>query len=92
MNKRVEWHTQSEFTVKTSDLVWVIEPDSPRGYYPLARTVKLHYGQDGCSRSDLVKIATRELTRPTVKLARVLPFSGAEILLRKNNLEYKCRK
>ena len=41
LNKRVKWHTHSEFTLKTGDLVWVIEPDSPRGYYPLARIVKL---------------------------------------------------
>ena len=27
VNKRVKWHTQSDFTLKTGDLVWVIEPD-----------------------------------------------------------------
>ena len=76
LNKRVKWHTNSEFTLKTGDLVWVIEPDSPRGYYPLARIVKLNYGQDGCARSALVKTATREVTRPTVKLAPVLQGGG----------------
>ena len=40
----------SDFTLKTGDLVWVIELDSPRGYYPLARIVKLNYGQDSFSR------------------------------------------
>ena len=78
LNKRVKWHTHSDFTLKTGDLVWVIEPDSPRGYYPLARIVKLNYGQDGCARSALVRTATREVTRPTVKLAPVLPSSGGE--------------
>ena len=58
--------------------MWVIEPDSPRGYYHLARSVKLNYRQDGCARSALVKTATREVTRPTVKLAPVLPYSGGE--------------
>ena len=76
LNKRVKWHTHSDFTLKTGNLVWVIEPDSPRGYYPLARIVKLNYGQDGCARSALVRTATREVTRPTVKLAPVLPSSG----------------
>ena len=76
LNKRVKWHTHSDFTLKTGDLVWVIEPDSPRRYYPLARIVKLNYGQDGCARSTLVRTATREVTRPTVKLAPVLPSSG----------------
>ena len=56
--------------------MWVIEPDSPRGYYPLARIVKFYYGKDGCARSTLVKIATREVTRPIVKLAPVLSSSG----------------
>ena len=34
LNKRVKWRTPFDFTVKTGDLVWVIEPDSPRRYYP----------------------------------------------------------
>ena len=76
LNKRVKWHTHSDSILKTGDLVWVIEPDSPRGYYPLARIVKLNYGQDDCARSTLVKTATREVTRRTVKLAPVLPSSG----------------
>ena len=58
--------------------MWVIEPDSPRGYSPLARIVKLNYGQDGCAQSALVKTATREVTRPTVKLAPALPSSKGE--------------
>ena len=49
LNKRVKWHTQSDSTLKTGDLVSVIEPDSPRGYYPLARIVKFYYGKDGCT-------------------------------------------
>ena len=66
LNKRVKWHIHSDFTLKTGDLVWV------------ARIVKLNYGQDGCARSTLVKTETREVTRPTVKLAPVLPSSGGE--------------
>ena len=72
------WHTHFDFTLKTGDLVWVIEPDSPRGYYPLARIVKLHDGPDSCAGSALDNTATRELTRATVRLALVLFSSGVE--------------
>ena len=76
LNKRVKWHTHSEFTLKTGDLVRLIELHNLRGDYPIARILKLHYGLDGCARPALVKTAARELTRPTVKLAPVLYFSG----------------
>ena len=39
----------------TGDLVWVIESDIPRAYYPLALIVKLNYSKDGCARSALSK-------------------------------------
>ena len=68
--------------------MWVIEPGSPHGYYPLARIVKLNYGQDGCARSALVKTATREVSLPTVKLAPVLPSSGGG---GERMLQCKCR-
>ena len=93
LNKGVKWQTNSDFTLKTGDLVWVIEPDSPRGYQSLARIVKLKYGHDGCARSALVKTATREVTRPTVRLAPALPTSeeggGGRMLQRKCKQEYK---
>ena len=73
MNKLVKWHNQSDFILKISELVWAIEPDSPLGYYPPARIVKLHYRQDSCARSALVKTATREVSRPSFTLAPVLP-------------------
>ena len=77
-NKRVKWHTQSDFTLKTDDLVKVIEPDSTRRYYHLPGIVKLHYVQAGCARSVLFNTSKREITRPTAKLALVLPFPAAE--------------
>ena len=84
------WQTQSNFTPKTGDFVWVIEADNPRGYYPLSRIDKLNYGQDGCARYALVNAATREVTRSDVKLAPVLPSSGGRMLQRKCKPEYKC--
>ena len=66
-----------DFTVrpnlKTGDLVWIVEPTSPRGHYPLARVLKLNYGNDSIARSAEVKTASGILTRPVVKLAPVLP-------------------
>ena len=86
LNKRVKWHTHSDFILKKGNLVWVIEPDTPRGYYPLTRIVKLNYEQDGCARSAFVKTATSEVTRPTVKFAPVVPSSGGKMLQRKTRV------
>ena len=85
LNKRVKWHTHSDFTLKTGDLVWVIEPDSPRGYYPLDRIVKLNYGQNCCARSPLFKTATREVTRPPLSSLRFFLLQGGRML------QCKCR-
>ena len=49
------WHNQSDVKLKAGDLVWVIEPDTPRGHYPPARILKLNYGKDGCARSADIK-------------------------------------
>ena len=89
LKKRLKWHTHFDFAPKAGDLVWVIEPDSPRGSSPLAPVVNLNYGQDGCARATLVKTATREVTRPSVKLAPVLPSSRRRMLQLKYR-EYRC--
>ena len=78
LNRGAKWHNQSDVKLKAGDLVWVIEPDTPRGLHPLACILKLHYGKDGCARSADIKTITSELTRPTVKLAPVLPCLGVE--------------
>ena len=78
LNRRAKWHNQSDVKLKAGDLVWVIEPDTPRGHYPFARILRLHYGKDGCARSADIKTVTSELSRPTVKLAPVLPCLGVE--------------
>ena len=78
LNRRAKWHNQSDVKLKAGDLVWVIEPATPRGHYPLARILRLHYGKDGCARSADIKTVTSKLTRPTVKLAPVLPCLGVE--------------
>ena len=78
LNWRAKWHNQSDVNMKAGVLVWVIESDTPRGHYPLARILRLHYGNDGCARSADIKTVTSELTRPTVKLAPVLPCLRVE--------------
>ena len=78
LNRRAKWHNQSDIKLKAVDLVWVIEPDTPRGHYPLARILRLHFGKDGCARSSNIKTVKSELARPTVKLAPVLPCLGVE--------------
>ena len=71
LKRRAKWHNQSDVKLKAGELVWVIEPDTPFGHYPLASILRLHYGKDGCARSADIKTVTSELTRPTVNL---LPF------------------
>ena len=66
---------------RPGDLVWIVEPTSPRGHYPLARVVKLNYGTDAVARSAELKTATGNLVRPVVKLAPVPPTPIPPILL-----------
>ena len=73
LNRRTKWSTQADRELKTGDLVWIIEPTSPRGHYPLARVVKLNFGGDAVARSAEVKTHTGSFVRPVVKLAPVLP-------------------
>ena len=76
-NRRSKWSNQSEREVKTGDLVWIVEPSSPRGHYPLARVVRLKYGKGSVGRSAELKTATGSLVRPVVKLAPVLPHDDS---------------
>ena len=75
LNRRTKWSAHSDRDMKTGDLVWIFEPTSPRGHYPLARVVKLNYGPDSVARSAELKTTTGNLVRPIVKLASVLPPS-----------------
>ena len=71
LNRRAKWHNQSAVKLKARDLVWVID-------LVLARILRLHYGKDECASAADLKNVTSELTRPTVKLAPVLPYLGVE--------------
>ena len=73
LNRHSKWSAPPERDLITGDLVWIVEPTSPRGHYPLARVVKLNYGTDSVARSAELKTATGNIVRPIVKLAPVLP-------------------
>ena len=42
--KRSQWHADSNRHLRTGDLVWIVDPSSPGGFYPLGRLIALHYG------------------------------------------------
>ena len=72
LNIRKKWHQDKDSCVSVGDLVWIVDPTTPRGYYPLARITKLNLGDDGVARSAAVKTKTGEYVRPLVKLVPVL--------------------
>ena len=73
LNRCSKWSSQSARQLKTGDHVWIVEPTSPRVYYPFERVVKLNFGSDAVARSAEVKTTSGNLVRPVVKLAPVLP-------------------
>ena len=78
LNTRAKWFSSPESLLKTGDIVWFIEDNSPRGHYPLARVKSLNYGNDGIAQSAVIRSATGEYARPIVILATVLAPLGAE--------------
>ena len=74
LNRQSKWSSHPNRDLKTGDLVWIVEPTSPRGHYPLARVVKLNFGTDAVARSAEVRTASGNLVRPVIKLAPVLPL------------------
>jgi hypothetical protein len=73
LNVRQKWRFP-EHQLKTGDLVWIVEPTTARGHYPLARVVFLRYAPDGVARSARVRTSTGELVRPVCKLSPVFDF------------------
>ena len=70
LNKRCKWATSHD-NLKAGELVLVVEPNVPRGVWPLAIVQKTFAGSDGKVRSAVVRTKTGELTRPIVKLVRL---------------------
>ena len=72
LNRRAKWSAQSDKQLKNEDLVCIVEATSPRGYYLLARIVKLHFVSGAVARSAEVRTTSGNLVRPVVKLAPIL--------------------
>ncbi len=70
LNARSKWQTPGR-ELQPGELVWLTGESSARGFYPMARVKKLHYGQDAVARSALLKLSDRELVRPLTKLVPV---------------------
>ena len=88
LHKRGKWNKHSDISLKSGDLVWVVDSANPRGCYPLARITSLRYGADSVSRSAELRTSTGSLVRPLVKLAPVFgPTSslGAEDVVDKQH-------
>ena len=75
MSCRCKWKTPSDGILKTGDLVWIIDSDSPRVYYPLARILSLRYGNDGIARFAQVQTKSGSLIHPIVNLIPVFESS-----------------
>ena len=78
LNKRNKWHAPLGDSLKTGDLVWLVESTSPWGHNPLAHIMSLSYGKDTSARSANLRTVSGNYTRPLVKLVPVLAPSGAE--------------
>ena len=67
LNSRPKW--TSEFRdLKVGDVVIVVQPDTPRGRWPLGRIVGVYPGRDGHTRVAKVACGVKTLVRPITKL------------------------
>ena len=77
LNRRSKWSTPSTELLKVGDLVWVADESAPRGHFPMARVVELHFGSDCIARSAVIKMPSGTLVRPLVKLIPVFDSSSS---------------
>ena len=67
LNNRPKW--TSEFRdLKVGDVVLVIQPDTPRGRWPLGRIAEVYPGRDGHTRVAKVACGVKTVVRPINKL------------------------
>ena len=67
LSSRPKW--TSEFRdLKVGDLVLVIQPDTPRGRWPLGRIYEVYPGRDGHTRVAKVACGVKTVVRPINKL------------------------
>ena len=51
LHMRGSWNKHSDISLKSGDLVWVVDSANPRGGYPLARIIFFRNGADSVSRA-----------------------------------------
>lgn len=77
LNVRHKWRVPDR-ELATGDLVWLVDPSTPRGHYPMARILELRRGPDGVARSARIRLRYNELVRPVTKLAPVFEVLATE--------------
>ena len=93
LSHRSKWSKAAADELKTGDLIWLAKDSSPRGHFPLRRTEKLHFGDDGFARSAEIRTKSGNYFRPVVKLIPVFgtPLSGPEHVVN-TNVSEKCKR
>lgn len=67
LQQRRKW-TDIKPEMEVGDVVLVVDPDTPRGKWPLGRITETFPGKDGHTRAVKVQVGKNVLTRPIVKL------------------------
>lgn len=68
LTRRCKWFENVK-NVEVGDLVFIVDPNAPRGAWKRGIVSKVFHGDDGVVRAATVKTSSREYTRPVVKLA-----------------------
>ena len=67
LNRRPKWASEVQ-DLKVGDVVLVIQPDAPRGRWPLGRIVEVYPGRDGDTRVAKVACGVKTVVKPIHKL------------------------
>ena len=67
LNSRPKW-TSDFRDLKVGDVVIVVQPDTPRGHWPLGRIVEAYPGRDGHTRVAKVACGVKTVVRSVTKL------------------------
>ena len=67
LQSRQKWHRIRD-NIKVNDLVLVVDPNVPRGCWPLALVTEVMPGRDGLTRSVKLRAKNKVMVRPLTKL------------------------
>lgn len=65
--ERKKWLVQRR-NIAVDDIVLIINPNTPRGHWPVGRVIQVMPGSDGVVRNVIIKTGTGEYVRPVAKL------------------------